>query len=268
MAFSTLNYHNNNSPGNIDLSKFNIRESKTSPSYALGTRVSLTDGRAFRYSHFGAAVNNAIICATDISEMGTDAIDDNAVIAPASAVTTTDGTLGSRFVQMTLASITANQLAGGYFSTEDDTGEGFTYRIRGNTATGNPATGDIRIELYDKLEVALTNTTDVFISGNLWANVEGATTGADTILAGVSTAVQASSDFGWVQTWGPTSILCVGTPAVGTIITLDDATTGACSALAGGGTDVADAITDPIIGYAMHVGSNGAHVLVMLQLFA
>lgn len=266
MAFSTSSRHSNAIPGNNDLTKFDIRESSTTPSYPLGYRVQLSDGRAFRYGHFGAATNNAILVAQDVSEQGTGAIDDNAIIAPASAVTTSDGTLGSKFVEMTLASISANQLAGGYLHTEDDTGEGYTYRIKGNTATGDPATGNIRIELYDKLQIAVDATTDAFICGDLYGNLEGATTGADTIIAGVTTAIQAAADFGWVQTWGPGSVLCSGTPAVGTILTLDDAVTGAVSALAGGGTDVADAITDPIVGYAMHVGTNAAHILAYLQI--
>ena len=267
MAFSTSSRHSNALPGNNDLAKFDIRESVTSPSYACGFRVQLADGRAFRYSHFGAATNQALLVAQDVSESGT-AVSDNVIVAPASAVTTSDGTIGNKFIEVTLASISAGQFAGGYFSTEDDTGEGYTYRIKGNTATDDPASGNIRIELYDKLQIAVDDTTDFFIAGNLFANLEGATSGTDTIVAGATTAIQAASDFGWVQTWGPASVLCEGTPAVGTILTLDDAVTGAVSALAGGGTDVGDAITDPVVGYAMHVGTDGAHVLAYLQIAA
>lgn len=266
MPYSTLSYHNNNSPGTQDLVKFNIRLSETSATNALGTRVNLSDGRSFRYSQFGASVTNALLCAQDISGSGTGGIDDGAVIVPASAVTTTDGTAGSRFVQFTLASMGINQLAGGYFHTEDDTGEGYTYRIKGNTATGDPATGDIRIEFYDPIEILLSASTDVFICGNLYANLIASVTAVDTIVSGVTTAVQADNDFGWVQTWGPGSVLCTLTPTEGAIMTGDDGTAGSVSEIGGEGTDAVDLIGDPIVGYAMHDGTNGAHLLVYLQI--
>ena len=138
--------------------------------------------------------------ATDESESSL-ADTDNIVIAPASAVDTTDGTLGSRFVQITLASVTANQYAGGYFVPTDGTGIGYTYRIKGNTATDNPATGDFRLELYDPLKVALTTTTDIAIQGCIFANCEPATT-TDISAAGVACSNFALGEYGWIQTEG------------------------------------------------------------------
>lgn len=265
MAFSALSYHNNASPGEIQLSKFNLFASDTTPKFAIGTRVSLSDGRVFRYAHFGAATTAGLLAAQDISESG-NGVTDNIIIASASAVTTTDGLIGNRFIQLTLASISANQFAGGYLHTEDGAGQGYTYRIKRNTATGDPASGDIRLELYDPLELAVTTATDIAISGNMWANLEAAVAGTDEMVVGVTVAVQALDDFGWVQTWGPGSVLCDGTNALGSVATLSDGVAGAVQTLAGGGTDVADAITEPIIGFFMHAGTDTDHVAVYLQI--
>jgi hypothetical protein len=68
---------------------------------------------------------------------------------------------------------TADMFAGGYIITTDDTGEGKTYRIRGNTASGTPAATYTRLELYDKLQSALDATTDASIFGSGVAGREG-----------------------------------------------------------------------------------------------
>ena len=73
---------------------------------------------------------------------------------------------------MTLASVTANQFAGGTITTTDDLGEGYTYDIVGNTATGTPVSGDFYLFLAQKIQVAIDNTTDVSIAANFWNNVE------------------------------------------------------------------------------------------------
>lgn len=269
MAFSTSSYHNNNAPGNIDLARFNIRESVTKPNYALGTRVNLSDGRSFRYANFGEATTRALVVGTDISESSSTATTSLGVIAPASSNVTSDGTAGQRFVQFTLASMAVNELAGGYFSTSDETGEGFTYRIRSNTATSTPATGDVRIELYDKIEVAVGSDTAVFIVGNLYANLESADGSGttDNISVGVTTAVQAADDFGWVQTWGPGSVLGDGAITIGAPVALSDNIAGAVETVGkGSASSVADHIDQPILGYAMHTSADTEHVLTYLQI--
>lgn len=235
-----------------------------SPKWAMGAKIETADGSTYRYSHFGDDVNRGVLVAQDYSESST--VDtDNAVIAPASAVavpneTIKPGAIGSRYLQMTLASVTANQFAGGKFLTTDDTGEGFTYDILGNTATNDPATGDIRIELAQPLQVALDATTDVSIRGSLYANLEIATSTDDGI-AGVTCQTMDVSEqaYGWVQTKGQVAILQDGTITLGDIVTLSDGTSGAVQAMAGGGTDVTDVISEAIVGFCTDPGDTGAH---------
>jgi len=229
------------------------------PKYNLGFKVESADGKVYRYSHFGDDVNRGVLVAQDLSE--SSVVDtDNAIIDSASAVTTTDGLIKSKYVQLTLASITAGQLAGGVFITTDDAGEGYTYDIVGNTATNDPATGDIRIELAQPLQVAVTSATDFCIMGNQYSNLEIATT-TDAGIAGVTCATMDVSEaaWGWIQTKGRVGILQDGTIAVGGIVTLSDGTSGAVQALAGGGTDVTDVISEPIVGFCTVAGDTGGH---------
>ena len=263
MAVSTDSYFSNASPGELQLFKGNIFVSETSPSYAVGTRVSLQDGRVFRYSHFGAAVNRGLVVSQDLSESAV--VDtDNAVIAPASAVSVAGeviqpGAINSRFVQLTLASVTANQFAGGYLHITDDTGEGFTYRIKGNTATGDPATGDIRLELNDRLQVALDATSDIAITGSLYANLEAATQATDEVIAGVSVATQAAADYGFIQTQGVATVLTDGTVVIADRV--------AVGTVAGSAAAVAATVSTTVsFGQVIHVGDDTGHSAINLNI--
>ena len=274
MAFSTSSYHNNNIPGNIDLAKFNIRESVTSPTYALGTRVNLSDGRSFRYAQFGAATTRARLVSMDVSAMTPSAAAATTlgIIAPVSSNTTSDGTSGQRFVQFTLSGMSVNELAGGYFHTADSTGEGYTYRIKGNTATSTPATGDVRIELYDKLEEEVASTTSVFLMGSLYTDLKEAdTSGTDSLIAGITTANHATTGkFGWVQTWGPGAVE-VGTESgditAGMVLTAGTGSAGVVMNMGGAPTTASTTFAlEPIVGVAMNSCLSTSHILADIKI--
>jgi len=244
--------------GGSTAGQFNKFEQSANPRYHVGYKVELANGDVYRYVHFGATVNRGVLVAGDISETSV-ADTDNSIIAPASAVTTTDGTLGSRFIQVTIASVTANQFAGAKFITTDDVGEGYTYDIVGNTATGTPASGDIRIELLQPLQVAVDNTTDFAIQANRYHNVEILTT-TDEDPAGVSCAtITAADNYGWIQTKGIVGILQDGTMTSGCPIQTSDGVSGAVQPMGGGGTDIADIITEVNIGYCLDPGDTTGH---------
>ncbi len=265
MAIDTNSYFSNAVQGMTQVgADYNIYEHNETPKYQLGTRIKRQDGNEYVYVQFSqdADMNPGVLCAVDASESSV-ADTDNVIVAPASAQTTTDGTLGSKFVEITLASVTANQYAGGYFVTTDDTGEGYTYRIKGNTATGNPASGNFRLELHDALVVALDATTDFAIQGCLYANVEIATAATDVALAGVNVKLvdvsETGENYGWVQTKGVCGILQDGTIAIGDIVTLSDGVNGAVQVGGGGGTSVADLVAEQYIGTCLIAGDNTGH---------
>ncbi len=259
MAVSTDGWWSNSitNAGAVD---FSIYDKDATAKFAIGTRLERQDGNVYVYSHFGADVNRGVLVAVDASE--SSVVDtDNVIIAPASAQTTTDGTLGSKFIEITLASVTANQFSGGYFVTTDDTGEGYTYRIKGNTATDDPASGNFRLELHEPLQVAVDGTTDFAIQGSLYANLEIATAATDIALAGVTCQTMDVSEqaYGWVCVKGVVGILQDGTIAIGDMVTLSDGTNGAVQAAAGGGTTIGDLIAEELVGHCLIAGDSTGH---------
>lgn len=260
--------------GGATAGQFNKFEMHATPKYPLGFKVETADGKVYRYAHFGANTNRGVLVATDVSE--TQVADtDNAIIAPASAVSVADesmkpGAIGSHYIQFTLASATANQFAGGTLVTTDDVGEGYSYDIEGNTATDNPATGDIRIKLVQKLQVAVDNTTDVSICANPWHDVEVATTATDAIVCGVScsTVVAATAPYAWVQTHGPCGVLQDAVlPTVGDSVQLSPLTNGAVGIFGGTAAGSIGVMNKQVIvGRCMDIGDSTGHSVIDLKL--
>lgn len=267
MAVGTNYYHSNAFPGEVQLFRGDIFRDDATPILPVGARIARADGSVYRYAHCGLAGVPGILVAQDFSESAT-ADADNLFISPASANDTSDGTIGSRFIQVTLASVTADQFAGGYLITTTGTGLRYTYRIKGNNATGDPASGDYRLELYDPLQVAVDNTTDHTIIGNVYANLELASAATDHIVAGVNMVATTIDQFYFVQTWGICGVEQDGTIASGDQVGLSDGVSGAMQAAGGGGTSVSDLIAEQILGYCVDAGDTGEQGVFYLQIAA
>jgi hypothetical protein len=264
MALNSASYFNSKAAPIPQLAgRFNKFTADSSPKYPLGFKVETSDGCVYRYAQFGADTNRGVLVATDLSETSI-ADTDNSILAPASTVSLTDGAVGQRFVEITAAGITANQYAGGKFVVTDDAGEGYTYDIKGNTATGNPASGTFRLELAQPLQVALTAASDYSIVSNLYNDVETATAATDNTVVGVSCAnmTTASAAFGWIQTKGVVAILQdAKVPTVGQVMCLSHLTAGAVGPLGGTSTTATDYGLYPIVGICVDPGdSTGATV--------
>lgn len=271
MAYSTDSYFNSAIVGQMQVgSDIDVYDINDVPKFAVGTGFTRSDGAKFRYVHAGAATNRGVIVAHDFSESSVDDTD-NSLIAP-SATYQVDGepngvypgAVGSRYVVMTLAGASADQYAGGTLHITDDVGEGFTYRIKGNTATDDPATGKVRFELYDKIQVALTATTDCSIVGSMYANLETAGTGTDGLAVGVTCASLTATDpWGWIQTYGKATVLCdtAGTAGMAAQVSQNVAGSYAPASL-----DGTAAHNYPIVGYIVTPGDTTGHGVIFLQL--
>ena len=268
MAYSLNSRFNNAVVGQMmagaDVNIFDIHDK---PEYAVGQGFTRSDGCKFRYIHASGATNRGVIVAQDYS--GSSTIDtDDKVIAPASAVavageTMKPGTAGSYYVQLTLASASADQYAGGYLSITDDNGEGYTYRIKGNTATNDPATGDIRIQLYDKIQTALTATTDVAVTGCMYANLIAGGTTTDGLAVGVTCATLTATDpYGWIQTYGPATVLCDTAGSAGNMVKLSQSVAGSYVPMYGTTTTG----NYPTVGYIITPGDTTGHGVLFLML--
>jgi len=242
--------------------------------YPLGFKVEAANGDIYRYSHFGADTNRGVLVSSDLDEIGL-VDDDNHLIAPAVTYQMPGeqpglypGALGSRYIIMTLASAAADCFAGAKITITDDTGEGYTYDVVGNTATGDPASGVIRFQLAQPLQVAITTDSDVSIIGGLYNDLEVATT-TDAAVVGVTCATMDVSEaaYGWIQTKGVVGILQdVNVATIGAVATLSNITSGAVTIMGGNSTYATYYGKNPIIGYYCDVGDSAGHVPVKINL--
>jgi len=267
MAVLSTAYASNRVTPPPTLADFNKFDMHASQKFPLGFKVECADGAVYRYSHFGADTNRGVLVSTDISET-CQVDDDNHVVASASSDNTNDSKIGSRFVEYTLASITANQFVGGKLVVTDDAGEGYTYDIKGNTATDDPASGNFRIELAQPLQVALTTASDVAIIGSLYHDLEVATT-TDSSVVGVSCSTMDVSEqpFGWIQTKGICGILQdVNVPTIGAVATLSNLTAGAVTIMGGNSTYATYYGKNPIVGIFLDLGDSTGHAAIKINL--
>lgn len=249
-------YHSNSIQGIPQVGvDFNIFDMHATQRYPVGTRLQRQDGNVYVYAHFLSDTAQGLVVGPDVSEGGEVAGVDNAVIAPASAAEYNGeqpGAIGSKSIQMTNAGIVADEHAGGYLTVVSGTGSGYTYRIKGNTATDNPASGEVRIDLYDPLQVALDTTSDVHILGSKYAQLIAATgaAGENNLAVGVSCSNMDVSEapYGWILVRGIGGATVDGTIAAGEAVTLSDGEAGQVQVAGGGSTAVADLIDERVIG--------------------
>jgi hypothetical protein len=224
-----------------------IYEESSTQQGNIGAMVELADGRRFRYANFATATAAGLLVSQDISAtcvVETDNIATANAIGDKTVELTDSGTLGSA---------TKNQYAGAYLHTTDDAGEGYTYRIIGNTVASSNA---VTFSLYDGVVVALTTATDVAITGSLYGSLVAATAATDYIVSGVTARVMQADYFGWVQTKGVCTILSDVAIAVGDNLTLSDGVAGA--------VQLKDAETEPLIGQATFAPDTTGHCGVRL----
>ncbi len=260
----------------------NIYKEDTKPRFAIGTKFERQDGAVFRYAHFGATINSAgLLCHVDVSESGTT-LTPLVVVASSSTYQMADEQPGtypnmknSRYMVVTLASIQTDTYAGGYITiSSGNSATSHTYRIKGNTETGDPDSGNVRIDLYDKLLVGLNSSSGFTITGSRWANLEASlpSTGSD-LVAGVSMIpITTANDFGWVQTRGIAGVLAgESTILAMRPVQMSTETAGAVDLVAidvSALTSTAYAVNPntPIVGFACNNSTAGTFVPIVLNI--
>lgn len=275
-------YNSNSIPGTMQVgADCDIYEINSVQKWALGTQAFRLDGNRYRYVNFVAACGPGKLVShivADVDNPSTDAI----LIAPSSTyqqgvepVGVYPGAIGSRFVVMTLAGVIKDQFAGGYLTINKDTGQGYIYRIKGNTATGvgTPTATVILISLFDPLQASIDATSDSGIVGSLYTDVKVATPGTDFITVGVTCANMTANTFGWICTYGVCTCLQDGAVTnVGDVITNGVTTPGAYQTMGVGTTQVAAAIGQDILGYSIQVPATnsltGSYGTIFLRLGA
>lgn len=284
---------NQKGPGQINggNAKQGIYEQSSSQNFPLGWRLDMGDGRVFRYAHFIAAVSTAgkLVAPQTSTQIVADgaatAVKSSAAAAADYASTDVVTTIYLKDTDKFTAAHSDDILAGGYFhinnNPHDTTGEGQQYRIKSHAYTAS--TSLMRVDLYDALACNLGSEAEVAVTGCLYRGLMTATySGTAAVPVGVNTVAMTAGYYGWVQTWGPATILCDatgGSVAQGTIATLSDGVAGAVQPLSGGflksevsegmvtqDLDFTNVITDPIVGFFISAGTDTNYVPTYLQL--
>ena len=265
-ALSAIQGYNSNSiPGLATVgADVNVYDIDATQKWALGTQITREDGAKFRYSSFvGAVVQGKLVShiVADVDNPSTDAL----VTAPVSTyqqaseqVGLYPGAIGSRYVIYALASVIQDQFAGGYLTINADAGYGYIYRIKGNDATSAHYSGLVLIELYDKLQVALTAASDTSLTGSLYTDLKINSVATDYITVGVTMANMTAGTYGWICTSGICVCLQDGSVTNGDIIQASIATSGAYQAFGVGSTAVTSAAGQNILGYSVKVPTSGS----------
>ncbi len=204
----------------------------------IGSYMETSDGRGFRYAKNGAVATvagkvyqSSALDATNLQPSG------GLAVAAAAAV-------GDTQVTVTVGTLAANLIAGGYMSVCVTPGQGKLYRVASNTTASTTSV----ITLEDPLEVALTTSSKVIFTPHPYSGTviePGTPTG---LIVGVPNAVFTASYFYWIQTHGTASVLFTGTGVAGKAVgSLSSGTSGsmapAIAATNIGGYNIATSIT-------------------------
>lgn len=245
--------------------------------FAVGSAFRRQDGNIYRYGNFITATSQGKLVShlrADMDKVSTDAL----IVAPAAAYQQATeqpgvypGAIGSRFIVFTLASTVKDQWQGGYITMTKDTGVGYCYRIKGNTAaaTLNSTANLVVIELYEPLVVAVDATTDASVTASLYNNlVAGFASAANNICIGVTVANQTANTYGWICTHGVCACLQDGTVANGDMIQASALTAGAFSTYGVGTTSNGAGILfgGQPIGYCIDQSATTQHATIFLQI--
>ena len=223
-----------------------IYKSSSVPLTELGNRKVVGD-RVFRYAKAGGA-----IAVGEVHQQQNVEAKHIAVTLGGAAVVG-----GKTLTIFASTAIAANQFVEGTIHCESGTGQGHMYRIQAHGAISSGATGTI--SLYDSIISTMPVTDLVTLLPNMYLNVIQQT-GTAQAPAGVSPIAATTSDYFWMQTWGPTVIKnSAGGPTIGTPALIG--LTGAVQAYAAS-TNRADVS----IGYAMYTATASDYGMVFLTI--
>jgi hypothetical protein len=192
---------------------------------ALGTMRITRDGRIFRYARAGATALVAGRCGV-APAIAAD------VMNEACANTHAIGDLQfTETITSAAAAYSENHFRGGFLQINDGTGVSHQYLIDSSTAVALGGTS-ITLGLAEAIRVALVVTTSEFtLAKSPWQGVAVSAT-EENLPVGIAPIPVTATYYYWAQTHGPALVVVSGTPAVGTVLVLDDAVPGNLKAIA------------------------------------
>lgn len=229
-----------------------VFDTSSVPLAELGARKVVGD-RVFRYAQAGATISEAgAVCGSVIN-------------ADTPATVGGLGYSGQKvFTYYASTNKGANFFAEGYLicHTATDGNEGLMLRIKSHTAAAATGSANITLNLYDALplDVVTSAASKWFACANPYKGVVP-TTGGVSAPAGVTPIAVSTSDYFWLQTWGPTPVRAAACTSAGNVVVVG-ATTGAAIGLVQSNTVPAPAV----LGCSMQVFTASAKSLLFLMI--
>lgn len=184
----------------------NIFLADTYQKYPIGQGQYGAAGEIYRYCSFDGPVVQGSVVGPNLTNVAKSITTTAPVAAPVSVAAEypilTNG-IGSHYLEVTLASIAANQYQGGKVVIAAKSGAGYTYDIKGNLATGVSQSGAVRFQLVQPLQAAVSPNSSIIVAPSMFNDL--------VVIGGVSTNVQVGgvtmTNIGTnsatvVQTWG------------------------------------------------------------------
>jgi len=182
----------------------------------LGGLMILPDGRTYVHSKASSAAALSLGCPVVQKDSDTLAGSaDNLAVA-------TNAAIGATTVVITMPAGTTvatvvDQFAGGYLFATNDTGQGYTYKIKSSNSAAAASTATFILEPTDPIVIALaTGTSDVTVRENQYYDVldRAAATGSVGAPAGVPQAAVSAGYYCWLLRRGEGTFLSAGTVVV------------------------------------------------------
>lgn len=170
----------------------NVRDAAhTTQKNPLGTRQRFADGREFVYCSTAAD----LVAGKLVQAAAPTAVTANKLTAAA---------IGATEVIVELAGVSANDYQGGFLHLTDDTGQGYSYEIKENTASDG--SNKVTLTLAEGLVVAVDTTTDCVLTKCLYATLtlgDATSKIVGTPVVATTAATDGATQYFWVQTKGP-----------------------------------------------------------------
>lgn len=185
-----------------------LNESSTAL-HVLGTYMETADGRGYRYAKVGAV---ATVAGKVYQGPALDATN----MQPSGGLATAAAAIGATEITTTsTVTLAKDLLAGGYLSVVVTPGQGYTYKIKGNSAASAAA---VTFYLEDPVQVALTTDSNIIVAKHPYDGIVIEPGTPTARIAGVPNAIITAAYYGWVQTRGACAVLFTGTGVAGKVV--------------------------------------------------
>lgn len=234
---------------NLQVSPQELYTSSSTQGTDLGALATTGDGRVFRYVLAGGTTLVP-------GKLQQSPAQDTTNYNPSGGLAVAAAAIGATTVTLTgTLTIAANALAGGIMTVAVTPGQGYSYKVKSNTAVS--AAANCSVTLEDPIVVALTTSSKVVFALNPHNGVIVNPATASGSPVGVAIYGITNAQYGWIQSHGVVGCLNDSATAVGLGVAPSAAVAGAVK------TSAATLIQ---VGYAVNAGVNTEYDNIFLTI--